>query len=330
MFFDNIAKPVVLDVTLRDGGYLNGWMFSETHIRRAVQGAINLGADMIELGYLDDRDGVPVAASWRPEHLKRFSNIRSKVAIAAMCRPLVEHPEQVIESRKELLDLVRIPVDLRNTHLANRLAAICEKHALPISFNLTGLSLYTVKQITEALSGLSDYASIAYLADSRGALKPQEVKDILLSLQTVWKGRFGFHAHNSLGLAVDNTKLALDHGCESIDGSLFGIGLGGRNLDLREAIRLARVTRQELPVPFLPNGLNEEGLGVPRAGDEKLVFHLAAQKNIKMEWIALMIDQIGTEDTVRAIDTVPWGAWFTHQDMERFIDPKIWRKIIWS
>jgi 4-hydroxy 2-oxovalerate aldolase len=330
MFFDNIAKPVVLDVTLRDGGYLNGWMFSETHIRRAVEAAINLGADMIEVGYLDDRDGVPVAASWKPEYLKQYSKIRNRVAIAAMCRPMVENPEHVIESRKELLDLVRIPVDLRNTHLANKLAAICEKHAVPISFNLTGLSLYTVRQITEAMSQLSDYASIAYLADSRGALRPHEVKEIHLSLQTVWKGRFGFHAHNSLGLAVENTEMALDHGCESIDGSLFGIGLGGRNLDLREAIRLARVSRKDLPVPFMSNGLDESGLGVPPSKDEKAVFYLAAEKNIKMEWIALMIEQIGTKDTLKAIADVPWGTWFTHEEMKRFIDPIIWRRIIWS
>lgn len=140
MFIDSFPKPVVVDVTLRDGGYLNNWQFSEANIRTAIVEASKMGADIIELGYLSDEEGLPVASSWKPEHLEAIQDIKQNVKFAAMCLPAVKNPELVVGSRKGLIDFIRIPVDLRNTPLANKLARICESYDMPYSFNLTGLS----------------------------------------------------------------------------------------------------------------------------------------------------------------------------------------------
>jgi len=47
----------ILDCTLRDGGYINNWEFSQSHISKIVGALEKSNIDIIELGYLDDKKG---------------------------------------------------------------------------------------------------------------------------------------------------------------------------------------------------------------------------------------------------------------------------------
>jgi 4-hydroxy 2-oxovalerate aldolase len=329
MFIDFIPKPVVLDVSLRDGGYLNNWMFDSLHIQTAIDGALNFGADIIEVGYIDDREGLPVASSWRPQQLELLNDVKKRVALSVMCRPTVSNPVEVISSRKDLIDIIRIPVDLRNTQLANRLADICEKFGLPVTFNLTSVSLYSLDEISKAYSSLSDNAVGTYIADSRGALVPDDIPSIIESLKKVRETVFGFHAHNNLGLAAQNTIKAVENGCSLIDGSLFGIGLGGRNLDLYDAVQIAKMFGRDMPEIHLPLNFDEVNLGVQAPGKELPVYRLSGERNFKMEWVMLMIEQLGIEETARIVAKLPRKEWFSYNEVEHFIEPEIWRKIVW-
>lgn len=47
----------VLDCTLRDGGYINNWVFGESSINKIVDSLDSANIDFIELGYVD-RNGL--------------------------------------------------------------------------------------------------------------------------------------------------------------------------------------------------------------------------------------------------------------------------------
>ena len=47
----------ILDCTLRDGGYINNWEFSQPQISKIVNALEKSKIDIIELGYLDDKKG---------------------------------------------------------------------------------------------------------------------------------------------------------------------------------------------------------------------------------------------------------------------------------
>ena len=47
----------ILDCTLRDGGYVNNWGFSQSQISKIVSALGKSNIDIIELGYLDDKNG---------------------------------------------------------------------------------------------------------------------------------------------------------------------------------------------------------------------------------------------------------------------------------
>lgn len=45
----------ILDCTLRDGGYINQWLFTDTAISKIVNGLALSGIDFIEVGYLNNK-----------------------------------------------------------------------------------------------------------------------------------------------------------------------------------------------------------------------------------------------------------------------------------
>ena len=46
---------VLLDCTLRDGGYTNGWEYGLENVRNIVSKLVASGVDVVELGFLDER-----------------------------------------------------------------------------------------------------------------------------------------------------------------------------------------------------------------------------------------------------------------------------------
>ncbi|MEJ9311022.1 hypothetical protein P4655_06600, partial [Priestia megaterium] len=60
----------LLDCTLRDGGYINNWLFGEEEVIRIINSLYNANVDIIECGYLDS------SATDNP-HSTRFPSILS-------------------------------------------------------------------------------------------------------------------------------------------------------------------------------------------------------------------------------------------------------------
>jgi 4-hydroxy 2-oxovalerate aldolase len=322
-------KSVVLDVSLRDGGYLNDWQFSESQRRRAIEAAGRFGADIIELGYIEDDARLPVARSWTARQIESVMDLKGQSAFAAMCRPSVSGAHEVIRSRREHLDLVRIPVDVRDPTPANALADRCVAKGLPFSFNLTGISLYSPGQLREAARALSTEAAVLYLADSRSALNPTGVVDLVEAVREVGSAPIGFHAHDSLGLALANTHAARSAGCTYIDGSLFGVGLGGRNLDLLDALALAGDGAPTCEESRTYGSLTPFELGIPEGGPEQRIFRAAAMRNLKMEWVVTLLRDLGLQESHALIQSIPWGFWLNHEELEPFAEPKLWGRIQW-
>lgn len=46
---------ILLDCTLRDGGYVNDWEFGHDNLMQIYARLCDAGVDAIELGFLDDR-----------------------------------------------------------------------------------------------------------------------------------------------------------------------------------------------------------------------------------------------------------------------------------
>ena len=64
------SKLSVLDCTLRDGGYINNWNFSQSQVHKIIDSLEKSDIDIIELGYLDNKKGAG-------ENSTRFNSVSS-------------------------------------------------------------------------------------------------------------------------------------------------------------------------------------------------------------------------------------------------------------
>ena len=86
-----------------------------------------------------------------------------------------------------------------------------------------------VEQAKKMESYGADYIN---LADSAGALLPEQVKERIEAVRAAIKIPVGFHAHNNLSLAIANSLAAIDAGASYIDATLRGLGAGAGNTQL--------------------------------------------------------------------------------------------------
>lgn len=285
------AKPTaeVLDVTLRDGGYLNDWRFSEHAVRAVVQTLGSSGISYIEVGYIgEDHRLSPVLRCTRSylEDLRSLSADSQIVAMLSVGDKTRAEIGRCLRSRREALDVVRLTCLVERTSQILAAAEVVAGEAITCSINVISVTAYEPEEIVACVERI-DRAGVAdwlYLADSRGALLPDDAAQLFASVRAAWSGTLGFHAHDNLGLAVSNSQLALAAGFDLIDASLNGYGLGGGNTDLLAALALTPPRNPDYaqPVAGVADLLAGEIAARPPYA---YLYPLAGEKNLEQEWV---------------------------------------------
>ena len=75
-------------------------------------------------------------------------------------------------------------------------------------------------------------ADTLVLCDTNGGTMPYEIYDTVMNVRKTMKAKLGIHTHNDTELAVANTLMAVNAGCENIQGTVNGYGerCGNANL----------------------------------------------------------------------------------------------------
>nr|VFK61964.1 MAG: 4-hydroxy 2-oxovalerate aldolase [Candidatus Kentron sp. UNK]VFK70078.1 MAG: 4-hydroxy 2-oxovalerate aldolase [Candidatus Kentron sp. UNK] len=297
----------VLDATLRDAGYLNDWSFSRAEIFAVVGGVAKAGVEAIEVGYLSDEADRPLAARCDARLLSELhAHIEGVSNLAGMLSLSEEWPAELFASRQDVLDLVRLPCTIEEIPQALRIAEIAERYGIARSLNLVNISTLSREQLMDAgrriqESGLAD---LFYLADSRGACGPDEVGAIIESVREHWKGRLGFHAHDNTGFANVNSLLALEAGCQLIDGTVNGLGLGSGNTKISHALAIVQQRQPDKPYRYdsLDTLCREFSVPVPAA--KSYLYYLVGAKNLAQLWVEPLLERYG-EHTARFLQDIP-------------------------
>lgn len=291
------AKPIVADVTIRDGGYLNDWEFPIETIRTIVRYLDRFGLDIIEVGYLSDDVSKPPAARCSAGYLEMLSGEIHGAFIAGMLNPKKHSdPVAVLASRKGLIDLVRIPTFVEDVDFVLQVIADANKLGIRCSINLISFTAYTDSELLGAVDQIasSGQVEMLYFADSRGAVYPDELFAFYSDVREIWKAPLGYHAHDNLGLAIENSKAALDAGCNLIDCSIRGYGLGGRNTAFVETVDLVRDARPDLPdVDKQELEMVVKAIGMPPKEVFHDLYYLSGLKNLEQEWCPILWDIYG-------------------------------------
>lgn len=95
----------------------------------------------------------------------------------------------------------------------------------------------TNERLLEEVKKLESYGAKGVIfMDSAGALLPNKVQNLIISVKKETSLLAGYHGHNNLGLSVSNTLVALEAGADIIDGTLKGFGAGAGNCQLEVII----------------------------------------------------------------------------------------------
>nr|VFK43575.1 MAG: 4-hydroxy 2-oxovalerate aldolase [Candidatus Kentron sp. TC]VFK45085.1 MAG: 4-hydroxy 2-oxovalerate aldolase [Candidatus Kentron sp. TC]VFK58259.1 MAG: 4-hydroxy 2-oxovalerate aldolase [Candidatus Kentron sp. TC] len=297
----------VLDATLRDAGYLNDWSFSREEIFAVVGDVARAGVEAIEVGYLSDRRDRPPAARCDAKLLSELrGHIEGSSNLAGMLSLGEERPAELFASRREVLDLVRLPCTLEEIPKALRIAETAAGYGIARSLNLVNISVLSRQQLIDAgrriqESGLAD---LFYLADSRGACRPEDVRPIIESAREHWQGRLGFHAHDNTGFASVNSLLALEAGCQLIDGSVNGLGLGSGNTKIAHALALVQQRQPNKPYRYEPLDTLCREFSAPVPAVKSYLYYLVGAKNLAQLWVEPLLERYG-DQAARRLQDIP-------------------------
>lgn len=231
----------LVDCTLRDGGNLNDWFFSDADVRTIVEKLDQTGVDLIEVGYRGGSGSKKAERAGKParcdrEFLEQLPRTRH-AAIAVMVVPTACPMEKLEDLESTLTPWIRIAAYPRDVEKALPYVSHLKERGFHVGFNLMSAS-YVSPGETQAIAQKAELAGtdLFYIADSFGSLTPDGVAQRIRMISETVVCPIGFHGHNNLGLAFANALAAIDAGATYIDTSLCGMARGAGNLPTEQYV----------------------------------------------------------------------------------------------
>jgi len=241
----------VLDCTIRDGGLMNKWQFEDDFVKAVFEACCAAGIDYMELGYKSSE-----SAFSRDEHgpwkfcddadITRILGedcAEKGIKLAAMGDIGRIDYDDIPPKDESVITLIRVACYIHQMDKALALVEHCIDKGYETTIQLMAVSKAMERDIDEALDDVSkSRLPVLYVVDSFGAMYCEQVERLAKKYIAALPGKtIGFHGHNNQQLAFANTIEAIIHGCNYVDGTMYGIGRGAGNCPL------------ELLISFLKN-----------------------------------------------------------------------------
>lgn len=265
---NRIPHIEIIDVTTRDGGFVNNWGFKIEQVEKMLQCASDTNLDYFEIGYLmnadicDPKDGI-----WRNTDFDIINNIVTKIKPKCKISAMIDYwrydIDKLLSSNQTKIDLIRVTCYMHKIQEAIDYCKIIKLKGYIVSLNVMCGSYFTndvIQDIIEKFSLNSHIIDYAYVADTYGAMNPFQVRNIYQKIIPALHKcniKVGFHIHNNGQIAMANAFEAIECGIDIIDGSYSGMGRGAGNLFL-EYLVLYFATHSEYANRKITNKINIE------------------------------------------------------------------------
>lgn len=241
-------KFILLDCTLRDGGYYNNWDFNEINIQKYLNLINQTSIKFVELGFrFSEKIKLKGKTAYTEEKLINNLNIPKNISIGVMINasdlignrksPLKICKKLLPNIKKSKIKFVRFACHYEEVFLLSNCLQWLKKNKIKVFVNIMQISEIKQKQIRNICKFLNRKSDVLYLADSLGSLTVNQVKKIVQTFKRYWKLDIGIHAHNNLNLALKNSILANKLGVIWIDSTITGMGRGPGNTTTEKIIK---------------------------------------------------------------------------------------------
>jgi len=229
------SKLLILDCSLRDGGYYTNWDFPDSFVKEYLKRMNGLPVDYIEIGYRSTpKPGYLGAYYYSPPHILDLliENSDKKLAVMLNSKDIIGlNLENLMAPCIGKISMVRIAVATENLVEMPEIVSKLKRMKFEVALNLMYLSKWWREPtFISDLQLFSSNLDFLYLVDSYGGMLPSDVQQIFKLFGEETDLELGFHAHNNLELALANSQMAIDHGAQIVDCTLTGMGRGAGNL----------------------------------------------------------------------------------------------------
>lgn len=230
----------VVDCTLRDGGLVNDFFFTDDFVMDLYQANIKAGVDYMEFGYKASKDMFDVKkfGKWKFCDDKDIRAVvgdnKTDMKIAVMADVgRCDFKRDILAKKDSPVDLVRIATYINTIPAAIEMIEDCTRKGYETTVNIMAISKSNDVDIDAALELLCQSSvGTIYLVDSYGSLYPEQVRRLsekYLEMAEKHGKKVGIHAHNNQQLAFANTTEAVIKGVSYLDATVSSLGRGCGN-----------------------------------------------------------------------------------------------------
>lgn len=230
----------VVDATLRDGGLVNDFYFTDEFIKALYETNVKAGVDYMELGYradktMFDEDKFGKLKFSDDDYVRSIvgdNNTNLKLAIMAdvgRCN----YKEDIHDRSESPIDLIRVATYVNTIPAAVDMIEDAARKGYETTCNIMAISNAQEADIRYALDAVGQSpAKVIYIVDSFGSLYPEQIQrisDMYLEFAAKYGKQIGIHAHDNQKLAFANTIEAVGDGVDWLDGTYGAMGRGAGN-----------------------------------------------------------------------------------------------------
>jgi 4-hydroxy 2-oxovalerate aldolase len=234
----------VLDCTIRDGGLINDYDFSDEFVTAVYHAVAKAGVDYMEIGkklcvsdvytrekfgkwnFCDEDDIKKVVDSYQGDY---------RPVLAVMYDVGRVDTASLLPADQSVVGMIRTACYVADIDKGLDLVKRTKDQGYETTVNIMAPSAAIETDLIEALEQVEAAPEVDYLyfVDSFGAFYSEQITAYLnLFKKHAPSKELGFHAHNNQQLAFSNTQQCIIEGVNLLDATVNGIGRGAGNCNL--------------------------------------------------------------------------------------------------
>ncbi len=247
----------VVDATLRDGGLVNDFRFTDEFARELYKTNIKAGVDYMEVGYKADKEMFDESEFGLYKFcddekvFDLFGEKSDKIKLAVMADVgRCNYKEDIREASNSPFSLIRVATYVHQMPGAIDMIEDAKNKGYEVTCNLMAISTAQENDIKVALDMLGrSSVDVIYIVDSYGALYPEQmsrVAELYRDYADKYGKKLGVHTHNNQQLAFANTIEAVGDGVDYLDGTYAGMGRGAGNCTMENLLGFLRNPKYDI------------------------------------------------------------------------------------
>ena len=261
----------LLDATIRDGGLVNDFRFSDKFIKALYETNVKAGIEYMEFGYKASKEifSKDDFGKWKfceEEDIREIvgeNNTDLKLTVMADVGRC-DFKKDIIPRSESVIDMIRIATYTYQMPGALEMIQYCHDLGYETSVNIMAISSSREDDIARSLELVSKSpVDVIYLVDSYGSIYPEQMRELTHQYCEIAEAngkKVGLHMHNHQQLAFANTIEGIACGASFVDATMSGMGRGAGNCFMEQMLSFLKNPNYKLSpaLKFIEKYIAEE------------------------------------------------------------------------